>query len=116
MLHVRNISVRCNIAASVIRYLLFQALGTELTVLSIVLMLFIVHILLHWQIRLAFIKLEKSVKNKLEAEVENSKQVHYSTSCHMQLIWTPGPPDLCTPGPPYPWTPGNDGATQKSYA
>lgn len=43
--------------------------------ISIVLMLSIVHILLHWQIRMAFTKLEKSVKTNQEAEMENLKQV-----------------------------------------
>lgn len=42
------------------------------------LILCVVHFLLHWQIRLAFTKLEKSVKTKLEAEMENHKQVSNS--------------------------------------
>ena len=52
-----------------------QIVGTLMTFSSITIFFGIIHLLVHWQMRLAFKKLETTASNNYEAEKENHKQV-----------------------------------------
>jgi len=57
--------------------LLLKVFATILIVLAVPVLFGIVHVILHWQMRLAFQKLERSVATNQEAEKENQRQVCY---------------------------------------
>lgn len=58
-------------------YVFFQLAALFLTIVCITILYLIVHLLIHWQMRLAFKELEHCASTNIEAEKENARQVKH---------------------------------------